>query len=81
MDQRLVEEAGVSAPVSAPGGVELVRRSGVVDGERRSYLFALNHSGGDAQVSVTGHDLVADRPVQDSLTLRPGAVAVVRERG
>jgi beta-galactosidase len=77
---RLVDEAGVTAPVAAPAGIELVRRSGTVDGLRRSYLFAFNHSGSPAEVTVTGHDLVGDRPVDGSVWLPSGGVAVVRER-
>ncbi|GAB3593755.1 beta-galactosidase [Angustibacter peucedani] len=71
----LVEEAGVSAAAEAPRGVELVRRSG----SGRSYLFTLNHSGAEATVATSGHDLVTDQPVGGSLVLAPGAVAVVRE--
>ncbi len=72
---RLLVESGVGAPVEAPRGVELVRRTG----EGRSYLFALNHCGAQAQVRVSGHDLVADRTVDGMLSLAAGAVAVIRE--
>lgn len=73
--QRLLDDAGVSAPYAAPPGIELVRRSG----EGRSFLFAINHSDADAEVPVSGHDLVADAPTGGALRLPPGGVAVVRE--
>lgn len=72
---RLVAESGVRPAAPAPRGVEVVRRSG----SGRSFLFALNHTGDEVTVSVTGHDLVADRPAAGSLVLAPGAAAVVRE--
>jgi beta-galactosidase len=74
---QLVDEAGVSPAAGAPKGVELVRRSA----QDRSYLFAINHTEATATVLTSGHDLVADEAVGRSLTLAPGAVAVVRERG
>ena len=71
----LLDVAGVTAPVSAPTGVELVRRRR--DG--RTWLFAINHTDQPQEVSVTGHDLVADAAVTGPFVLAPGAVAVVRE--
>lgn len=73
--QRLLDAAGVRAPYEAPADVELVRRSG----EGRSFLFAINHGSIDADVPVTGHDLVADAPTGGTLHLAPGGVGVVRE--
>jgi beta-galactosidase len=72
---RLLAESAAVAPVAAPSGVEVVRRSG----GGRSYLFALNHTGDTAEMAVTGHDLVADARVDGALSLPAGGVAVVRE--
>ncbi|HEY6797753.1 MAG TPA: beta-galactosidase [Kineosporiaceae bacterium] len=80
---RILGDAGVApAAIVRPGpdgapvtGVELVRRRG----SDRSYLFVLNHTGGQVEVEVRGHDLVADRSVDGVLQLAPGGVAAVRE--
>ncbi len=72
---QLLAESGTEPPVTAPRGVELVRRSG----EGRSYLFALNHSTQEVALAVDGHDLVSDAATGGNLVLGPGAVAVVRE--
>ena len=72
----LVTAAGVRPPVTTPEGVEVVRR-------RRggqSWLFAINHTGDAQQLSVSGHDLVSDQPVNGRLRLAAGAVSVVREQ-
>ena len=61
--------------VTLPAGVEVMRRSG----DSSSFLFVINHGKETAHVLAKGHDLVADRPVAGTLSLRPGAVAVVRE--
>lgn len=72
----LVTAAGVRAPVTAAEGVEVVRRRR----REQSWLFAINHTGDAQQLSVSGHDLVSDQPVNGRLTLAAGAVAVVREQ-
>ncbi len=72
---RAASEAGVSPASTAPVGVEVVRRSA---GEHR-WLFVLNHTEEPCEVSVTGHDLVADAAVGPSLTLKARTAAVVRE--
>jgi beta-galactosidase len=61
--------------VTAPDGVEAVRRTG----PQGSYLFLINHGSETAHIRATGHDLVADKRVTGSLSVQPGAVAVVRE--
>jgi len=70
--------AGVRPVAEVPAGVEVVRRSAVTDPDR-SWLFVLNHTGEEAQVAVTGTDLVSGAECRGSLLLAPGAVAVVRE--
>ncbi|HEX8498720.1 MAG TPA: beta-galactosidase [Actinomycetales bacterium] len=74
--RRVLDDAGVRAPVEAPSGVELVRRTS----SEGSYLFVLNHRDEAVQVPLSGHDLVADAPVEGLLDLAAGGVAVVRER-
>jgi beta-galactosidase len=61
--------------VTLPAGVEVMRRSG----DSGSFLFVINHGNETAHVLAKGHDLVANRPAAGTLSLRPGAVAVVRE--
>jgi beta-galactosidase len=72
---QLLAESGVQPALTAPRGVELVRRSS----EDRSFLFALNHTTEDVALAISGHDLVTDADTAGSLVLAPGAVAVVRE--
>jgi beta-galactosidase len=75
---RVTAEAGV-VPVCA------VRGTGEVDVTRRrrgdaTWLFVLNHGSDDVEIDVTGHDLVADQPVDGRVTVAAGGCAVVRER-
>jgi beta-galactosidase len=73
---RLLDEAGVQPVARTRPGVEVVRRT-AEDG--RSWVFALNHTDEPATLDLTGVDLVADQPVDGTLRLGPGGVAVVRE--
>lgn len=59
----------------APTGVDLARRSSASG----SWLFAINTTGEQLKVPVTGHDLVSDVRVGPVLQLSAGGVAVVRE--
>lgn len=68
--------AGVKPIAEVPVGVEVTRRT-AEDG--RSWVFAINHSASEATIAVAGTDLVAQQPVQGTLTLTAGGVAVVRE--
>lgn len=68
--------AGVRPEADVPPGVEVVRRRG--DG--RSYLFLLNHTDQDVEVSADGFDLRHNRPVDGSVVVRSGDAAVIRER-
>jgi beta-galactosidase len=56
-------------------GVEVVRRHG----ERATYLFVINHTGQDAEVPVTGTDLLTGQYCAGSARVAAGEVAVVRE--
>ena len=66
-------DAGLTLP-GIPDGVEVVtRRTADTD-----YLVAINHGDTAARLAVTGHELLADTPVDGHLDLAGGAVAVVR---
>jgi beta-galactosidase len=71
-----VAAAGGARPVAAvPPGVEATRRRGA----EGSWLFLVNDTAEPQEVATSGHDLVADGRVGPTVTLAPGAVAVVRE--
>ena len=57
-------------------GVEVVRRQG-----ESTYAFVINHTDHEAQVAVTGTDLVSGAACTGSVTVPAGGVAVVREEG
>lgn len=61
--------------VTSPAGLEATRRVG----ERSSYLFLINHGAETAHVRASGRDLVSDRDVTGTMSLRAGTAAVVRE--
>lgn len=71
--RELCAAAGVR--VHDRAGVEVVRRHG----SGATYLFVINHTGEDAQVPVTGTDLVSGRECSGAVEVAAGAVAVVRE--
>jgi beta-galactosidase len=48
-------------------------------GDGRSWLFVLNHTGAAAAVPAAGTDLLSGRAVRGELTVGPGDVAVIRE--
>ncbi|MBF8185207.1 beta-galactosidase [Nonomuraea sp. K274] len=58
-------EAGVEPAAEAPPGVEVVRRS---HADGRAYLFAINHTAGDAAVTT---------PAGETIIVRAGDVVVV----
>lgn len=72
---RVVAAAGVSSLVPSPGGLEVVRRTSATG----SWLFALNHTGADVPLHVSGHDLVADRRHEAGAVVPARGVVVVRE--
>lgn len=75
LTDRLLAETGVGPVVDAPRGVEVVRRRGA----GASYLFVINHGGTDADVPVTGTDLLTGDRAEGKVSVRAGDVAVVRE--
>ncbi|MFE5239678.1 MULTISPECIES: beta-galactosidase [unclassified Streptomyces] len=74
----LLAEAGVS-PVAAglPEGVEAVRRY-ADDGS--SFLFVINHTDHDAEVSAAGHELLRGEDVAGRVTVPARESVVVHER-
>jgi beta-galactosidase len=61
--------------VPAATGVETVRRRGA----EAEWVFLLNHSGDPVAVPATGVDLVSGRPVDGTVEVPAGGVAVIRE--
>jgi beta-galactosidase len=76
---KLVEQAGVEPALSAPRGVEVVRR----EGDGRSFLFLLNHRAQAAEVDLDGdyRDLLTGEERSGILGLEPFGVAVLRASG
>ncbi|MBQ1063794.1 MULTISPECIES: beta-galactosidase [Micromonospora] len=72
---RLLAETGVRPPVSAPTGVEVVRRRA----EDRSWLFLINHTTEPVRLPVTGVELLGGARCDGELEVPAGEVAVVRE--
>ena len=56
------------------GDVEIVWRQ--KDSSR--WAFAINHSDAPVSIEISGHELLSDTSVEDTLTIEPGGVAVVR---
>ena len=78
MVRTAIKTAGIKPPitrVTAPPGLEAVRRSNA----DASYLFVINHGEEAAHLRTKGRDLVADRDVTGTLSLKAGAVAIVEE--
>ncbi|WP_405371952.1 MULTISPECIES: beta-galactosidase [unclassified Microbacterium] len=74
----LAKDAGVRPAAIVRGDVEdleIVRRRG----DEASYLFVVNHGGGDVQVGANGIELVTGAPVAGDLTVPAGAVRIIRE--
>lgn len=72
---RVLAASGVSSLVPSPGGLEVVRRTSATG----SWLFAVNHTGTDIPLQVSGHDLVADRRHEAGAGVPALGVVVVRE--
>ena len=72
---RLLAEAGVRPPVSAPPGMEVVRRRA----DDRSWLFLINHTTEPVRLPVTGVELLGGARCDGELEVPAGEVAVVRE--
>ncbi|KRE43849.1 beta-galactosidase [Knoellia sp. Soil729] len=67
--------AAVTPAAQTPPGVEVVRRSS----SEGSWLFVLNHTTQEHEVTVTGHDLLTGRDVGPTHRLAGLCAAVVRE--
>jgi beta-galactosidase len=74
---QICRETGVSAPLEALSGVEVVRRKT----EGTSFLFVLNHNVESVEVRLDQpvQDLLTGKVHDESLTLDPLGVAVVEE--
>jgi beta-galactosidase len=71
----VLSQAGVRPVLEGlPPGVEVVRRVG----DEASWLFIINHTQSPCDVPASGVDLVTGAPVHDSITVAPGAIAVIR---
>jgi beta-galactosidase len=75
--RRVCAEAGVTATLAAPAGVEVVRR----EGGGRSFLFALNHGAEPAELQLPGpaRDVLGGEEWDRRLLLEPLGVAVLEE--
>ncbi len=73
-----LDRAGVEA---GPGGgdVEVVRRRGEVAGSAVSWLVAVNHGGGDAELPAAGVDLLSGARASGRVVVPAGGVVVLRE--
>ncbi|MGW2277073.1 beta-galactosidase [Streptomyces sp. NPDC001770] len=73
---RACEDAGIAPRTSLPHDVEVVRRTG----ETGSYLFVINHTGGDTKVPLDapGTELLTGEPASGHLAVPAGSVRVVR---
>jgi beta-galactosidase len=71
----VLHESGVESVVRTSPGVEVVRRRS----DSGSWLFVLNHTDDECQVTASGHDLVSSTDVGPTLHLSPRTAAVVRE--
>jgi beta-galactosidase len=73
---KLADECGVAAPIAAPPGVEVVHRSG----DRRSFIFLLNHAAQEARIDIDGdyRDALTANVCSGSFTLEPFGVAVLQ---
>ncbi|MEU4763358.1 beta-galactosidase [Actinosynnema sp. NPDC023794] len=72
-----LDRAGV--PVGPGGDVEVVRRRGEVAGSAVSWLVAVNHSDGDAELPAVGVELLSGARASGSVVVPAGGVVVLRE--
>jgi beta-galactosidase len=72
---RMIAEAGVRPVAEVPPGVEVTRRRS----DRGSWLFVLNHTADDCEVTVAGRDLVSGTDVGPRGTVAARTAAVIRE--
>jgi beta-galactosidase len=62
-------------PIMPAAGIETVRRRG----DNASYLFIINHTDREVDVTATGDDMLSGMPIAGTLKLSAGDVAVIRE--
>lgn len=77
----ILDDLHLSAPLSAPSGVELTVRTGR-DGSR--YIFVLNHSAAQAELQLpegSFNDLLSGSRFTGSLQLAPNGVAILSAEG
>lgn len=74
---QLAGETRLRRVIDVPAGVEATRR---VSAEGQPYLFLINHTDQDAQLAVSGEELLSGTSCESALTLAAGEVAVIRER-
>jgi beta-galactosidase len=72
-----LDQAGV--PVGPGGGVEVVRRRGEVAGSAVSWLVAVNHGDGDAELPAVGVELLSGARASGRVVVPAGGVVVLRE--
>ncbi|KOX21350.1 beta-galactosidase [Saccharothrix sp. NRRL B-16348] len=72
-----LDQAGV--PVGPGGDVEVVRRRGEVAGSAVSWLVAVNHGDGDAELPAAGVELLSGARASGSVVVPAGGVVVIRE--
>jgi beta-galactosidase len=76
--RRVVVEAGAVALADTRSGVEIVRRRG----DKRDYVFVLNHTNESVDHCFEGQELISGEVVTTIATIEPGGVHVIRqERG
>jgi beta-galactosidase len=73
---KLAEETNVAAPLTAPPGVEVVRR----DGDGRSFLFLLNHGSDETRIALDGtyRNVLTEEECGGEFVLESFGVAVLR---
>ncbi|ONI86264.1 beta-galactosidase [Saccharothrix sp. ALI-22-I] len=74
-----LHDSGVDHAPTGSGDVEVVRRRGEVAGSAVSWLVAVNHGGGDAELSAVGVELLSGARASGSVVVPAGGVVVVRE--
>ncbi|QFZ16609.1 beta-galactosidase [Saccharothrix syringae] len=74
--EAVLDHAGVPRGTA---GVEVVRRRGARAGAPVSWLVAVNHGGGDAELPAVGVELLSGERVPGRVVVPAGGVVVVRE--
>ncbi|OIH92503.1 beta-galactosidase [Curtobacterium sp. MCBA15_001] len=72
--RQVLDAAGVRPDPVAEPGLEVVRRRD----DQHEWVFLLNHSDHQVAHTVTGHELVVDRPVDGATVVAPGGTQIIR---